>query len=136
MLTKKSISAGRDRILASCPGQKGFSLVELLISSEAIEEKKLWAAVAEEFDMDFEEQVPVDDVDPSLVEKIPISFAKTNRVLPMMEVVDGVRVAAANPFELSSLDAIQAIVGRILGNNQIGGPPGTLVIQRLGRVQL
>ncbi|MCP4195990.1 MAG: type II secretion system ATPase GspE [Proteobacteria bacterium] len=84
----------------------------MLISSEAIEEKKLWAVVAEEFDMEFEEQVPVDNVDPSLVEKIPISFAKANRVLPMMEVEEGVKVASANPFELSSLDTIQAIVGR------------------------
>jgi general secretion pathway protein E len=111
--------------------EKGGSLVDMLISSEAVEEKKLWAVVAEEFDMDFEEHVPVDDVDPSLVEKIPISFAKANRVLPLMEVEDGVKVASANPFELSSLDAIQAIVGRPVVPVVI---PGEAILDAINKV--
>jgi general secretion pathway protein E len=81
--------------------------------------------------MEFEEQVPVDDVDPSLVEKIPISFAKANRVLPMMEVEDGVKVASANPFELSSLDAIQAIVGRPVVPVVI---PGEAILDAINKV--
>jgi general secretion pathway protein E len=112
LVAREIVTLDKMKELQTERAEKGGSLVDMLISSEAIEEKKLWAVVAEEFDMDFEEQVPIDDVDPSLVEKIPISFAKANRVLPMMEVEDGVRVASANPFELSSLDAIQAIVGR------------------------
>ncbi len=112
LVAREIVTIDKIKELQTERAEKGGSLVDMLISSEAIEEKKLWAVVAEEFDMEFEEQVPVDDVDPSLVEKIPISFAKANRVLPMMEVEEGVKVASANPFELSSLDTIQAIVGR------------------------
>ncbi len=131
LVAREIITVDRMKELQEERQHKGGSLVDMLISSEAIEEKKLWKVVAEEFDMDFEEQVPVDDVDPTLVEKIPISFAKANRVLPMMEVEDGVKVASANPFELSSLDAIQAIVGRPVVPVVI---PGEAILEAINKV--
>jgi general secretion pathway protein E len=92
--------------------EKGGSLVDRLIATDAVDEKTLWRAVADAFDLAFKEKVPVDDVDPSLVARVPISFAKSNLVLPLAEDEDGVQVACADPFDLSPLDAIQAIVGR------------------------
>lgn len=90
----------------------GGSLVDMLISSETVGESELWTAVAEELDIEFREKIQTDEVDTALVAEIPISFAKSNRILPLKEIPDGVQVACANPFDLGALDAVQAIVGR------------------------
>ena len=101
-------------LIAKRTEQGGGSIVEMLIASEAVDEAKVWAAVAGEMDLAYWEKIPVEDVDADLVTQIPISFAKANRLLPVAEEADGVKVACANPFELSALDAVQAIVGRPL----------------------
>jgi general secretion pathway protein E len=101
-----------EQLLAKRSEQGGGSLVELLLSSEIVDEAKLWTAVADEMDLAYWDKIPVEELDSSLVTQIPISFAKANRVLPMSEVVDGIKVACASPFELGALDAVQAIIGR------------------------
>ncbi|MCP4599946.1 MAG: type II secretion system ATPase GspE [Proteobacteria bacterium] len=101
-----------DQLLVKRAEEGGGSLIDLLVSSEVVDEKRLWTTVAEEMDLVYLAKIPIEDVEPSLVAEIPISFAKSNRVLPLMETPDGVKVACANPFELGALDAVQAIVKR------------------------
>ena len=101
-----------DELLAEKAEKGGGSLVEMLISSETVKEGDLWTAVAEELDIEYLEKIQTDTVDTELVGEIPISFAKSNRILPLGEVPDGVQVACANPFDLGALDAVQALVGR------------------------
>jgi len=96
------------RILA----EKGGGLVEMLVNSGRVEEKKLWETVAREMDLEFIESIKPDDVETHLIADLPIVFAKTNGVLPLSENGPGVRVACANPFDLGALDAVQAILGR------------------------
>jgi general secretion pathway protein E len=91
---------------------EGGSLIEQLVGSAAIAAGDLWRAIAAEMDLEFLEKVPVDQVEPHLIEHLPIGFAKSNSILPIDENATGVRVACANPFELSALDAVQAILGR------------------------
>ncbi len=119
-----------DRVLLE-RSEKGGSLVDLLISEEVVDEKRLWTAVADEMDLSYQEEVPVDDVDPSLIAEIPISFAKSNRVLPLVEVPEGIRVACANPFELGALDAVQAIVGRPVVPLVV---PGNAILDAINKV--
>jgi general secretion pathway protein E len=91
---------------------KGGSLVETLLSSNAVDEKKLWAVVAEEMDLEFKEKIRADEVDMDLFAKVPVSFAKSNRILPLSEVGGDVRVACGNPFDLGALDVVQALLGK------------------------
>ena len=86
--------------LMSQRAEKGGSLVDLLTSSEAVDETKLWQTVAEEMDLEFEEKLVTDDIEPHLIAELPIVFAKSNHVLPLGETTDGVRVACANPFDI------------------------------------
>jgi general secretion pathway protein E len=88
------------------------SLVEHLVSSAVLEEKKLWHAVAAAMGLDYLEAIRAEDVDSTLIADLPIGFAKANRLLPLKEAADGVRVACANPFDIPSLDAVQAILRR------------------------
>jgi general secretion pathway protein E len=88
------------------------SLVENLVSQEIVDEQQIWSAVAREMDIEYLEKIAADEIEPTLVDDIPISFAKANSILPVIERTDGLVVACANPFEIGALDAIQAIVGR------------------------
>ena len=91
---------------------KGGSLVDYLLTSEILEGKELWSAVAREMDLEYLETIKGDDVEQHLIADLPIGFAKTNSVLPLGETPSGVRVACANPFNLAAIDAVQAILGR------------------------
>jgi general secretion pathway protein E len=91
---------------------KETTLVEHLVAAQVLEEKVLWRAVAAAMGLDFIEAIRSDDVDSALIAELPIGFAKANRLLPLKESADGVRVACANPFDTPSLDAVQAILRR------------------------
>jgi general secretion pathway protein E len=91
---------------------QGGSLTELIVSKEILDEKQLLQAVSDEMDIQFAEKIKADEVDTDLVAEIPISFAKANSLLPISETAEGIVVACANPFDLSSLDAVQAILRR------------------------
>ncbi|MDJ0763742.1 MAG: type II secretion system ATPase GspE [Myxococcota bacterium] len=112
LVERDIISPDRMDGLLALKAEKGGSFVELLLSSEAVNEKQLWTAVAEAMDIAYLDPIPVADLDPSLIAELPISFAKSNRVLPINEGVDGVKVACTSPFDLGALDAVQAILGR------------------------
>jgi len=92
--------------------EKGGSLVDWLLSSETLDEKTLWSAVARDLDLEFQEAIAGDDVEAHLIDELPIVFAKSHRILPLSESGDGVAVACANPFDLGALDAVQAILRR------------------------
>ncbi len=99
-----------DEILAA-KEDKGGSLVDVLVDS-GMSEMTVWRAVADEMGLEYIDKLPAAEVDPTHVAEIPISFAKSNFVLPIKEGADGILVACANPFELSALDAVQAMLSR------------------------
>ena len=113
MLVEQNVlSAEQMQTLLKERADQGGTLIELLLSKQAVGERELWEAVSGELDIRFEEKIDSKDVDTTLVGEIPISFAKANSVLPLRETPDGVEVACANPFDLGALDAVQALLGR------------------------
>jgi general secretion pathway protein E len=91
---------------------KDGSLVEWLVSAQIMDERQLWRSVAAAMGLDHFDAIRAEDVDSALIADLPIGFAKANRLLPLKEAADGVRVACADPFDIPSLDAVQAILGR------------------------
>jgi general secretion pathway protein E len=112
LVQREIVTAEKMQEMLSVRAEKGGSLVDLLLMTDTVAPKELWAAVADEFGYDFDEEIAVDDVDTEIIAKIPISFAKANNVLPLFDEDEGVRVACSNPFEIGALDAIQAILRR------------------------
>ncbi len=106
------LSVGEAEALLQEADKKKLPLHEHLVASETLSAVQLWKAVAERMGLPFLETIRADEVAPHLIADLPIVFAKNNRVLPICETRDGVRVACADPFELGALDAVQAIVGR------------------------
>jgi general secretion pathway protein E len=111
--------------------EKGGSLVEALLSSEAVDERKLWSTVAGEMDMAYAETIDVEKIESHLVGELPIVFAKSHKVLPIGEDLAGVRVACANPFDLPALDSVQAIIGRPVVPVVV---PGDVILDAINKV--
>jgi general secretion pathway protein E len=109
----------------------GGSLVDWLTASRVVEEKKLWRTVAAAMGLEYVETIRSDDVDSALIAELPIGFAKSNRLLPLKESADGVRVACANPFDTPSLDAVQAILRRPI---EAVVAPGDAIVEAINTV--
>ena len=73
--------------------ERGVDLRTILLATRAVDEAKLVRALADEVGMPFLEKVSVDRVPESLVEAVPINFARQHHVLPIGE-SDGVVHAA------------------------------------------
>jgi general secretion pathway protein E len=111
--------------------ERGGSLVEWLLGAEVLDEKRLWGAIASEMDIEFEESIATDEVEPHLIADLPIAFAKSHRILPLRETGDGVTVACASPFDLGALDAVQAILGRPVEPLVV---PGEVILGAINKV--
>ena len=48
----------------------------------------------------------------SLIDLVPINFARQHKLLPLSQTADAIRVAIANPLDLSPLDDLRALSGK------------------------
>src|SRR5260370_2029932 len=83
------------------PGQE---LADVLVEMGALEPQRLARALAQEYRMPFQAHIDENSLDPVLVSKIPINYAKKNRLLPLSSVDGTVTVAIAHPPNYEPLD--------------------------------
>jgi general secretion pathway protein E len=93
--------------------EEGGLIGEILVRMQAIKESDLARALAVQFEMPFVDRLPaVDEVDVTLLEDLPINFAKQHRALPYARDEGGrVLVAIAEPLEIHVLDDIRGLLG-------------------------
>ncbi|GAB4512619.1 MAG: hypothetical protein Tsb0020_30680 [Haliangiales bacterium] len=91
---------------------EGGLLGEILVRLEAIDEDALMRALALQHDMRAINSLPAaDDIDADLIDKLPINFAKTHRVLPIGRNQSGrVEVLMADPLAVDVLDDIAVLL--------------------------
>ena len=81
------------------PGQE---LADVLIEMGALEPQRLARALAQEYRLPFQAHIDENALDTKLVAKIPINYAKKNRLLPLSSVDGILTVAIADPANLRS----------------------------------
>ena len=91
--------------------QEGGRIGEILLRSRVIKENQLLDALAEQFDLDFMEDLEKEDADRELLQKVPITFAKQQKVLPLGEDDGIIMVAVADPLNWTALDDLRALLG-------------------------
>ena len=69
-------------------------------------------ATAELLRIDCQSTISANDVDASLLSRVPLSFARANTILPMMEHEGAIRVAIAGPAALLALDELRLTFGK------------------------
>jgi general secretion pathway protein E len=91
------------------PGQE---LAGVLIDMGALNSQQCARAMAQEYWMPFQAQIDEHSLDQELVGKVPINYAKKNRLLPLAASDSGVTVAVADPSNYQPLDDLQALFRR------------------------
>ncbi len=91
--------------------EKGGRLGAVLLKMKALSEDTLLEALAQQLDVPWLPHLDPKAVDAALVQKIPIAFARRNRVLPI-RVEDGrVLTATTDPLDMATLDDLRFLLG-------------------------
>jgi len=85
-------------------------LDEILVREGFLNSDEVLAGLAEQLDIPIRSEIPSDDVDEALVEKVPIGFAKQHSVLPIRVTDDGgVLVIASDVLDTAPLDDLRML---------------------------
>ena len=84
--------------------ESGKKVGEILI------EEDMLRALAYQLDLPYYDRLPVNDIDPSLVDNIPIQFCRDNKVLPVARDDFNVTVAVVDPLNIFPLDDLRLIL--------------------------
>src|SRR5580698_9385841 len=90
------------------PGQE---LADVLVEMGALEPQRLARALAQEYRLPFQAHIDENSLDPKLVSKIPINYAKKNRLLPLSSVDGSVTIAIADPANYEPFDDLRILYG-------------------------
>jgi general secretion pathway protein E len=90
------------------PGQE---LTDVLVEMGALEPQRLARALAQEYRLPFEAHIDEHILDTSLLSKVPINYAKRNRLLPLASTDGTVTVAIADPANYEPLDDLHVLFG-------------------------
>src|SRR5262249_41517258 len=93
--------------------EEGGLLGDVLLRMKAITEADLLRALATQMGLPYYAEPPrAEDIDAALVEKLPVGFAKQQKLMPLKrEGEDGLVVAIADPLAVHALDDVRALVG-------------------------
>jgi general secretion pathway protein E len=99
-------------------------LGEILVESELVTQEDMLRALAYQLDLPYYARLPVNDIDPSLVDEIPIQFCRDNKILPVAKDDFNVTVAVADPLNIFPLDDLRLILSTNI--NMIISPPNII----------
>jgi len=84
--------------------EKGGRIGEVLVGLKSVTEEEVAKALSIQLDVPYVARISTDDVDPELVKKIPINYAKQARILPLRQEGGAIVLAVADPLDTAILD--------------------------------
>ncbi|MGH7907768.1 MAG: hypothetical protein ACREP6_14185, partial [Candidatus Binataceae bacterium] len=90
------------------PGQ---NLAEALVEMGALEPQRLARALAQEYRIPFQASIDENSLDNTLLARVPINYAKKNRLLPLSAEHGAIIVAIADPANFEPLDDLHVMFG-------------------------
>jgi general secretion pathway protein E len=93
--------------------EEGGRVGEALLRMKAVSEEDLARALAEQTELPYVRELPkAEDIDITLVEKLPINFAKQHALMPFARAgEEQVRVAISDPYAVHALDDVRTLLG-------------------------
>ncbi|MGB9699653.1 MAG: type II secretion system ATPase GspE [Thermodesulfobacteriota bacterium] len=92
-------------------GPKGKSLSSLLVEKGVITEEELYESLSLRMKVPYVPNLREEIVDPKLISRVPISFSKKNKIIPLKMENGVLTVATADPFNYEALDDLRVILG-------------------------
>ncbi|MBE3604609.1 type II secretion system ATPase GspE [bacterium] len=93
------------------PGQE---LADVLADMGAIEPQRLARALAQEYGLPFQAHIDPATLDNNLVARVPINYARKNRLLPLGSDDRAVTVAIVDPANYEPLDDLHVLFGKAI----------------------
>src|SRR5271170_2468449 len=109
------------------PGQE---LTDVLVEMGALEPQRLARALAQEYRLPFEGHIDEKTIDLKLVSKVPINYAKKNRLLPLRVNQGALTVAMADPSNYEPIDDLHVMFGMPINSIVV---PGQVVDDAINR---
>ncbi|MGE0172163.1 MAG: type II secretion system ATPase GspE [Oligoflexales bacterium] len=97
---------------------------QVLIEKKFLNEEEVLRALATQLDLPFYDRLPVNDIDPSLVDNLPIQFCRDNKILPIARDDFNVTVAVSDPLNIFPIDDLRIILSTNI--NMIISPPSVI----------
>ncbi|MBI3558297.1 MAG: Flp pilus assembly complex ATPase component TadA, partial [Deltaproteobacteria bacterium] len=96
--------------------KEGGVLGEILVRRNFVLPHEILKALCGQLDLPYVEDLKPNDIDPMLVSKLPINYAKSKEVLPLArygdpKMGDTMMVAVSNPFNLGALEDLRVFTG-------------------------
>jgi len=92
--------------------ERGGEVRDLVVSSNAADEGAVAQALADEAGLPYLDKINVDSIPTSVASRLPITYAKSHRMLLLDEPGELVKVVMADPFDLAAVDDLRALCGR------------------------
>jgi general secretion pathway protein E len=90
--------------------ERGIPLAKVLVAAGFVTPDEVMDATAEQLGLPIRPQIRTEDVDPQLIERVPISFAKDHGLLPLQrDADDAIRVAVTDPLDTAPLDDLRLL---------------------------
>ncbi|WP_141731893.1 type II secretion system ATPase GspE [Oligoflexus tunisiensis] len=99
-------------------------LGEVLVANNYVSEEDMLKALAIQLDLPYYDRLPINDIDPMLVDNIPIQFCRDNKILPIARDDFNVTVVVADPLNIHPLDDLRLILSTNI--NMIVSPPSVI----------
>ncbi|SET56896.1 type II secretion system ATPase GspE [Stigmatella erecta] len=107
-----SLSAEKLQEALAVQAEKGGRIGEVLVGLKAVTEDDVAKALGTQLDLPFLQRIFVDEVNPELVKRVPINFAKQAKLLPLALEDDTVIIAVADPLDTAVLDNARLLLGQ------------------------
>jgi len=93
--------------------EEGGRLGDILLKKKYVLPHEIMRALCAQIGLPFIEDLKPNDIDPRLVDKIPINYSRTREVLPISRDETHVTVAVSDPFNLESLEDVRILFGNL-----------------------
>jgi general secretion pathway protein E len=89
--------------------ESGMLIGEILLKKNYIHPHDIIKVICHQVNIPYITEIKVDDIDPNITIQIPINYAKTHEVLPILETDYTVTVALTDPFNFDAINDIREI---------------------------
>jgi general secretion pathway protein E len=107
---KFSLSTDRLEEALGIQQEKGGRLGEILVRTRAVKEEEVLEALGMQLSISCWTTLEPHQLDPALLAKVPISFAKRHELVPVSRENGRIIVAIADPLNLFALDDLRIVL--------------------------
>lgn len=109
---RAGVPAERLEALYAIQREKGIDLVDLLVNGNVVDEATIAKALADESELPYVDRPDPERIATSLATRLPISFAKSHKILVTNEDDLSVSCLVGDPFDTVAIDELRVLFGK------------------------